>query len=63
MTIPHEIPGHIEAEDFFLNVGYIFESCTDEGGGENLGYADAGDYIDYYVDVAASGVYTITYRQ
>jgi len=61
-AIPHTIPGIIEVEDYYRNVGYVFEDCTDEGGGLSLGYADVGDYIDYYVDVSESGLYTVTYR-
>jgi endoglucanase len=60
--IPHAIPGSFEAEDYYRNVGYVFEECSDEGGGQNLGYAETGDYIDYYVDVDEDGLYTITYR-
>jgi hypothetical protein len=61
-THPHAVPGTFEAEDFVLNVGYQFETCTDAGGGQNLAYADPGDYIDYLIEVASTGLYTITYR-
>ncbi|MBK7477081.1 MAG: carbohydrate-binding protein [Haliscomenobacter sp.] len=32
------------------------------GGGQNISYLDAGDYLDYYIDVAQAGTYPVTYR-
>jgi endoglucanase len=61
-TYPHAVPGTVEAEEFVENAGYDFESCSDEGGGQDLTHADAGDHIDYLIDVSGGGLYTITYR-
>lgn len=58
----HPIPGKIEAEDFFYQLGMELEECTDIGGGQNLSYLDGGDYADYLVNVAAPGIYRIDYR-
>lgn len=58
----HPIPGQIEAEDFNVNNGFEFEECTDIGGGQNAGYTDVGDYLDYLVDVNVAGLYQIEYR-
>lgn len=38
------------------------ESCTDAGGGYNLGYATAGEWLEYTVNVAASGNYKLDLR-
>ncbi|HAN76568.1 MAG TPA: glycoside hydrolase family 5 [Bacteroidales bacterium] len=45
------IPGTIEAEDFSFNNGFSFEICTDVGGGKNAAYTNAGDYLDYRIQV------------
>ena len=63
-TIPniHQIPGRVEAEDYFYQLGVELESTTDAGGGQNVGYLDAGDYMDYYISVPQTGIYDVKYR-
>ncbi|MCF8359207.1 MAG: carbohydrate-binding protein [Prolixibacteraceae bacterium] len=56
------LPATIEAEDFEVNVGFETEACTDSGGGENLAYANAGDYADYFIFSEETKSYTIEYR-
>jgi len=56
------IPGKIEAEDFAVAEGIQLEDCSDFGQGQNIGYLDAGDYLEYVVDVTESGIYTVNYR-
>ncbi len=56
------LPAKIQAEDFSFNYGFQTESCTDAGGGLNIGYADAGDYMDYNIYVQESGDYNFEYR-
>ncbi|MDW3196414.1 MAG: carbohydrate-binding protein [Cytophagales bacterium] len=58
----HEIPGQIEAEDFFVQSGIALEATTDTGGGENIGFLDRGDYLDYQVNILVAGEYLVTYR-
>ena len=58
----HAIPGRIEAEDFFFQNGVQLESTTDIGGGENIGFLDAGDFLDYRVTVGSGGQYSVAYR-
>ena len=58
----HIVPGKIEAEDYFQQVGIELEICTDVGEGLNLSYLDGGDYADYMVNVAEAGIYRIDYR-
>lgn len=57
-----DVPGKIEAEDFLVNQGFEVEDCLDYDEGSNLGYADAGDFVEYKVYVAAAGLYKLDYR-
>ncbi len=63
-TLPdfHNIPGKIEAEDYSFQSGVELENTTDVGGGQNIGYLDVNDYLDYNVFVAVNGIYQIEYR-
>jgi hypothetical protein len=62
LDVLHEIPGRIEAEDFSYQSGVELESSSDAGGGENVGYLDAGDILEYQVDVTKAGFYTVDFR-
>ena len=42
----YAIPGWIEAEGFSTQSGIEVESTTDDGGGQNLGFLDPGDYME-----------------
>jgi len=57
-----ETSGRIQAEDFFRNNGLVLESCSDIGGGQNTGYANVGDYLDYVLYVAEAGDYSLDFR-
>jgi hypothetical protein len=52
----------IEAENYSAMLGIQTQSTTDVGGGLNVGYSDPGDYMDYQVNIPATGVYTIDFR-
>ncbi|WP_080056163.1 carbohydrate-binding protein [Spirosoma aerolatum] len=56
------LPGKIEAESFDVASDVRPETTTDEGGGQNLGYIDDGDWMDYNVNVASAGEYTFQFR-
>ncbi len=56
------IPCKIEAEDFCINNGFQFETCTDIGGGKDAGFANPGDYLDYLVYVSEAGEYSVNFR-
>lgn len=56
------VPAKIEAEAFTGMSGIQLEDCSDTGGGKDVGYFDPEDYIEFKIDVAADGNYTIDYR-
>ena len=56
------IPGKIEAEAFSVNQGLQLETTTDAGGGQNVGYTNTGDILDYRVRVLKSSKYYIEIR-
>ncbi len=56
------IPGLIEAENFSGQTGFQVEDTEDESGGQNLGFTDAGDTLQYNVEVAEAGEYTLSLR-
>lgn len=56
------IPGKIETEVYTNQSGFSFEGCSDVGGGQDAGWTDAGDWLDYYVNVAADGKYEVEFR-
>ncbi len=56
------IPGQIEAENYNAMSGIDTEATGDTGGGLNVGWIDLNDWMDYNVNVQASGNYRIDYR-
>jgi beta-glucosidase len=56
------IPGKIEAEDYTDMMGIQLEQTSDIGGGQNVGWIDAGDWMSYLVSVPEEGTYRINYR-
>lgn len=56
------IPGKLEAEAYTTQSGFDFEDTSDEGGGKNAGWTDAGDWLDYYVNVTEDGKYKAEFR-
>jgi hypothetical protein len=52
----------IEAEDYDAESGISLEPTSDVGGGENIGWIDAGDYVEYTVTIPSDGDYLIEYR-
>jgi hypothetical protein len=53
---------HIESENYANMNGVAKESTTDAGGGQDVGYIDSGDWMDYNVNVSASGTYAVNLR-
>ncbi|MCB2375957.1 carbohydrate-binding protein [Hymenobacter sp. BT635] len=53
----------LQAEAASVNSGMTAETTTDAGGGQNMGYVDAGDYLVWNgINFPTSGTYTIEYR-
>lgn len=59
---PKADPIRIEAEDFITQEGIGVEETTDEGGGQNVGFVSARDYVSYTFNAPAIGPYTVDYR-
>jgi len=57
-----QLPGTIQAEDFFVNNGYQLEDCQDQGGGQNTAFANPGDFVDYLVEIDEAGAFRVEYR-
>jgi len=58
----YDVPVKIQAEEYYQNNGLSPETCTDNGGGIDLGWTDKGDYLDYLINVNSPGVYAVNYR-
>lgn len=56
------ITGNIQAESYCDMNGVQTESTSDTGGGQNVGWIDAGDWLAYRVDIPTTDNYTIEYR-
>ena len=56
------IPTLIEVEDYDYMIGMNLEDTSDEGGGQNFGFTDPGDYADYSIFVPETGLYGIKFR-
>ncbi|HYG40849.1 MAG TPA: carbohydrate-binding protein, partial [Cytophagales bacterium] len=56
------IPGTIQAESYTSMSGVQEEGTQDGGPGENVGWIDAGDWMEYDVNVASSGTYAVGFR-
>lgn len=54
------IPGTIEAESYNSMSGVQTETCSE--GGSDVAYIDAGDYMNYNVNVQTAGTYTVSFR-
>lgn len=53
----------IQAENYFASNGVQTETTTDTGGGQNVGWIDANDWMAYSnITIPISGTYTIEYR-
>lgn len=52
----------LEAEAFEEGGEVQLEDTADEDGGQNVGWVDPGDFLQYTVNIPADGTYNITYR-
>ncbi|MFT5755445.1 MAG: endoglucanase [Alteromonadaceae bacterium] len=56
------IPGIIQAENFTDMSGFEVEVTLDTGSGNNMGFSDAGDWLEYTVNISTAGDYVVEYR-
>jgi hypothetical protein len=56
------IPGTIAASSYSSMSGVATQPTLDAGGGLNVGWIDLGDWMNYNVNVATAGVYTVNLR-
>ncbi len=64
-SAPAQALATVQAEAYAAMSGVQTETTTDTGGGSNVGYIDAGDWLSYTnssVTIPSTGVYTIEYR-
>jgi len=52
----------VEAEGYCNMMGFASEDTIDVGGGFNLGWTDAGDFVEYSIEVETVGTYDMTFR-
>ncbi|MFL5739172.1 MAG: carbohydrate-binding protein [Flavisolibacter sp.] len=62
INVFNTIPGRIEAENFATMSGINTENTTDAGGGQDVGWQDNNDWMDYNVNVPSAGNYAINFR-
>jgi len=56
------LPGRVEAEAFSAQSGVQTEATGDAGGGQNVGWIDQNDWMDYLVNPSTTGAYTVRLR-
>jgi hypothetical protein len=52
----------IQAESYNYMSGIDVEATTDAGGGQSVGWIDAGDWMSYAVNIPVTGTYQVSYR-
>jgi beta-glucanase (GH16 family) len=57
-----DIPARVQAENFTSQSGIQTETCTDTGGGLNVGYMDDGNWMEYVLKTPTAGRYAIDMR-
>lgn len=55
-----DLPGQIEAENYSFSQGVQTEDCTE--GTRNVSHIDAGDWLNYEVNVTKAATYKVEYR-
>lgn len=54
------VPGQIEAENYADMSGIQTQACSE--GGENIGWVNSGDWIEYNINVQSSRTYDVDFR-
>ena len=60
--ITHNLPGKIEAEQYAAQTGTQLEDTTDSGLGQNVGYLEPNDWMDYSVNISTTANYIFDLR-
>ncbi|MES2324056.1 MAG: carbohydrate-binding protein [Pseudomonadota bacterium] len=56
------LPGRLQAESYASMSGIALETTADAGGGSDVGWIDANDWMTYSVNPSSAGWYTVQYR-
>jgi hypothetical protein len=56
------IPFKVEAEKYTIQYGVQTQGTSDAGGGLNVGWIDASDWMDYAIDVPEAGSFNVDFR-
>ena len=56
------VPQKIEAEAYNQMKGILIEKTSDQSGFANVAYIDAGDWLEYKINVPQTGTYDISFR-
>lgn len=60
LPVMYTIPAKIEAENYYQQSGLTAETCSE--GGQNMGYTNSGDYLDYLIIVKKTNTYSVQFR-
>jgi beta-glucanase (GH16 family) len=61
-SMVQDVPGKIEAENYFSQSGVLNEKTTDTLGGIDVCWIEPGDWLEYLLNVTVPGEYTIQLR-
>ncbi len=61
-TIYFNIPARLEAENYSTMFGTSLEATKDVSGSINVGWIDAGDWLEYNIEVPATADYNVFFR-
>jgi GH43 family beta-xylosidase len=57
-----EVPGRVQAEDYYQMNGVDIQPTLDSSGTYNIGWLHAGDWLEYRLNVKTAGLYKVDYR-
>ncbi|HSZ25877.1 MAG TPA: glycosyl hydrolase [Cytophagaceae bacterium] len=57
-----QVPGIIQSENYYRRLGVNTETCTDTGGGLDVGWTSSGDFMDYNLNIASAGTFNFFFR-
>jgi fibronectin type 3 domain-containing protein len=58
----HDADAANQGGQYRTTEGVDIETCSDTGGGYDVGWTNAGEWMKYTVNVASAGTYTVTFR-